>query len=30
MKELAHQRTDEEIKFIFDSLGWDYSLIKLD
>ena len=29
MKEPAHQRTEEEIEFIFDSLGWNYSLIKL-
>ena len=26
----SHQRTEEEIKFVFDHLGWDYSLIKLD
>ena len=25
MKEPAHQRTEEEIKFVFDSLGWNYS-----
>ena len=29
MKESAHQRTEEEIKFIFDHLGWDHSPIKL-
>ena len=29
MKEPAHQRTEEEIKFIFDHLGWNYSPIKL-
>ena len=29
MKEQAHKRTEEEIKFIFDHLGWNYSLIKL-
>ena len=27
MKEPAHQRTEEEIKFIFDHLGWDCSLL---
>ena len=30
MKSPGHQRTEEEIKFVFKSLGWDYSLIKLD
>ena len=25
MKGPGHQRTEEEIKFIFDHLGWDYS-----
>ena len=25
----SHQRTEEEIKFVFDHLGWTYSLIKL-
>ena len=25
----AHQRTDEKIEFVFDHLGWNYSLIKL-
>ena len=25
MKEQAHQQTEEEIKFVFDSLGWNYS-----
>ena len=29
MKEPAHQLTEEEIKFVFDHLGWDYSPIKL-
>ena len=29
MKGPSHQRTEEEIKFVFDHLGWDYSLIKL-
>ena len=29
MKEPAHQQTEEEIEFIFDHLGWDYSPIKL-
>ena len=29
MKEASHQRTEEEIKFVFENLGWDYSLIKL-
>ena len=27
MKKPAHQRTEEEIKFVFDHLGWDYSPI---
>ena len=30
MKGPGHQRTEEEIEFIFKSLGWDYSLTKLD
>ena len=30
MKEVNHQRIEEEIEFIFGHLGWDYSLIKLD
>ena len=30
MKGPSHQRTEEEIKFIFEHLGWDYSPIKLD
>ena len=30
MKGTSHQRTEEEIKFVFERLGWDYSLIKLD
>ena len=30
MKEPAHERTEEEIKFIFDHLGWDYSPIKIE
>ena len=29
MKEANHQRIEEEIKFVFKHLGWDYSLIKL-
>ena len=29
MKEASHQRTEEEIKFVFENLGWNYSLIKL-
>ena len=29
MKGPAHQRTEEEIEFIFDHLGWSYSPIKL-
>ena len=29
MKGPSHQRTEEEIKFVFDHLGWDYSPIKL-
>ena len=29
MKGPAHQRTEEEIEFIFDHLGWNYSPIKL-
>ena len=29
LKEPSHQRTEEEIKFVFDHLGWDYSPIKL-
>ena len=27
MKGAGHQRTEEEIKFVFDHLGWNYSLI---
>ena len=30
MKEASHQRTEEEIEFVFEHLGWDYSPIKLD
>ena len=30
MKDASHQRTEEEIKFVFEHLGWRYSLIKLD
>ena len=30
MKGAGHQRTEEEIEFVFESLGWDYSPIKLD
>ena len=29
MKGAGHQRTEEEIEFVFKSLSWDYSLIKL-
>ena len=29
MKGPSHQRTEEEINFVFDHLGWDYSPIKL-
>ena len=29
MKGPSHQRTEEELEFIFEHLGWDYSLIKL-
>ena len=29
MKGASHQRTEEEIEFVFESLGWDYSLIQL-
>ena len=29
MKRPSHQRTEEEIKFVFEHLGWDYSPIKL-
>ena len=29
MKEASHQQTEEEIEFIFEHLGWDYSPIKL-
>ena len=30
MKGNSHQRTEEEIKFVFEHLGWNYSLIQLD
>ena len=30
MKGPSDQRTEEEIKFVFDHLGWDYSLVQLD
>ena len=30
MKGASHQRTEEEIKFVFERLGWNYSLIQLD
>ena len=30
MKEASHQRTEEEIKFVFKNLGWHYSPITLD
>ena len=29
MKGDSHQRTEEEIEFVFEHLGWDYSPIKL-
>ena len=29
VKGASHQRTEEEIKFVFEHLGWSYSLIKL-
>ena len=29
MKGPSHQRTEEEIKLVFDHLGWDYSLVQL-
>ena len=30
MKEASHQRTKQEIKFVFEHLGWSYSPIQLD
>ena len=30
MKEASHQRTEEEIKFVFKHLGWSYSALQLD
>ena len=30
MKGPSHQRTEEETKFVFEHLGWNYSLIQLD
>ena len=30
MKETSHQRTEEEIKFVFEHLVWNYSLIQFD
>ena len=30
MKGNSHQQTEEEIKFVFEHLGWNYSLIQLD
>ena len=30
MKGASHQRTEEEIEFVFEHLSWDYSSIKLD
>ena len=30
MKEASRQRTEEEIKFVFEHLGWNYSPIQLD
>ena len=29
MKGPSHQRTEEEIEFVFDHLGWDYSPVQL-
>ena len=29
LKVASHKRTEEEIKFVFEHLGWSYSLIKL-
>ena len=29
MKEASHQRTEEEIEFVFENLGWSYSPLKL-
>ena len=30
MKENSHQQTEEEIKFVFEHLGWSYCLVQLD
>ena len=30
MKGASHQRTEEEIEFVFEHLGWNYSPIQLD
>ena len=30
MKGASHQQTEEEIKFVFEHLGWNYSPIQLD
>ena len=30
MKEASYPRTEEEIKFVFEHLGWSYSPIQLD
>ena len=30
MKEVSHQRTEEEIKLVFEYLGWSYSPVQLD
>ena len=30
MKGVSHQRTEEEIEFVFEHLGWNYSPIQLD
>ena len=30
MKVPSYQQTEEEIKFVFDSLGWSYSLTQLE
>ena len=30
MKGVSHQRTEEEIEFVFEHLGWSYSPVQLD
>ena len=30
MKGVSHQRTEEEMKFVFEHLGWSYSPVQLD